>query len=93
MSVEESSTGEPGALALLRLCVVAEVDPGTLGRILGRLTNLNLTPRRVLAEAGSDDRLYIEIDIVGVSECGLALLAAKTRQDPSVFDAHWHYLC
>jgi hypothetical protein len=92
MSVEESNTEEPGELALLRLHVVAEVDPGTLGRILGRFANLNLTPRRVLAEAGSD-KLYIEVDTVGVSGHDLALLAAKVRQDPSVFDAHWHHIC
>ena len=93
MSVEESNTGEPGALTSLRLRVVAEIDPGTLGRILGRLTNLNVTPCRVLAETTSNDRLYIEIEIVGVSECGLALMAAMVRQNPSVFDANWHPIC
>jgi hypothetical protein len=93
MSVEESGPEEVGALALLRLRVVAEVDSGTLGRILGRLANLNLTPRRVLAEAASDDKLYIQVDIVGMSERDLALMASKVRQDPSVFDAHWHPIC
>jgi hypothetical protein len=37
--------------------------------------------------------LYIEIDIVGVSERGPALIAVKVRPDPSVFDAHWHPIC
>ena len=77
---------------MLRLRVVAEVDLGTLGRIIGQFANLNLTPRRVLAVAGSD-KLYIEVDIVGVSERDFALIAAKVRQDPSVFDAHWYHIC
>jgi hypothetical protein len=57
--------------------VVAACDPGALGRILGRLQNLNLTPRRVLAETTGDGRLYFEVDIVGVSERDLAPIAAK----------------
>jgi hypothetical protein len=48
---------------------------------------------RVLAETTSNDRLYIEIDIVGVSERALELIATKVRKDPSVFDVHWHPIC
>ena len=87
MCVQESDTDRPGPLSLR---VVAEPDPG---RILGRLQNLNLTPRRVLAETTGSVRLYIGVDIVGVSECDLALIAVRVRQDPSVFDTHWHPIC
>jgi hypothetical protein len=60
--------------------------------MLGRLTNLNLVASRAPVEAGCDN-LYIEVDSVGVSGHALALLAAKVRQDPSVFDALWHHVC
>lgn len=58
-----------------------------------RLQDLSLTPRRALAETTGKARLYFEVDTVGVSGRDLALIAAKVRQDPSVFDAHWHPIC
>jgi hypothetical protein len=85
--VQESDTDRPGPM---RLRAVAEPDSG---RILGRLQNLNLTPRRMLVESTSNVRLYIGVDIVGVSERDLALIVVQVRQDPSVFDAHWHPIC
>jgi len=92
MSVEEFSEEKAGSetMALLRLRVVAESDPGALVRVLERLQNLNVTPRRVIAESSSADKLYIEVDIVGLSECRLSLIALKVGQDPCVFNAYWH---
>ncbi|MEA3133825.1 MAG: hypothetical protein QOG17_1671, partial [Gammaproteobacteria bacterium] len=49
-----------------------------------------VTPRRVIAESSSADKLYIEVDIVGLSECRLSLIALKVGQDPCVFNAYWH---
>jgi hypothetical protein len=77
-------------VALTRLRVVAEADPSTLVRLLGRLQNLNITPRRVNAEFSSAGRLYIDIDLCGICQPQLALIAAKARQDICVLDAHWH---
>jgi hypothetical protein len=94
MSVEEFSEEKAGSetMALLRLRVVAESDPGALVRVLERLQNLNVTPRRVIAEASSADRLYIEVDIVGLSEGRVSLIAAKVGQDACVFNAYWHHV-
>ena len=94
MSIEEFSAEEvcPDALARLRLRVVAEADPGALVRVLQRLQNLNVTPRRVIAELSSTNKLYIEADIVGLSERRLSLIAAEVDQDPCVFDAYWHHV-
>jgi hypothetical protein len=84
MSLESSS--------LLRLHVVAEADPGALARVVERFQNLNLVPRRVLAEMGSNDLLRVEVDIFGASERELSLIAGKIREVPSIVNAYWHRL-
>ena len=40
--------------SLLRLRVVADADPGALGRVLEPFQNLNTLPRRVVAECVAD---------------------------------------
>ena len=87
MSVPESL---PKVASLLRLRVTAEADLGALSRVLERFQNLNIVPRRVVAEMGSGDVLYIQVDICGMAEERLSLITAKLNQALSIRDAHWH---
>jgi len=82
----------PSTAALLRLRVTAEADLGALSRVLERFQNLNVVPRRVVAEMGSGDVLHIQVDIVGMAEERLSLITAKLNQSLSIRDAHWHAL-
>jgi len=77
--------------SLLRLRVVAEADPGALARVLERFQNLNVLPRKVVAESGIAGALYIEVDVAGVPEETVNLIAAKLGQVPCVLKAYWHY--
>jgi hypothetical protein len=74
---------------LRRLQVVAEADLGALVRVLERFQNLNVVPRRVTAELGANDILHIAVDICGVADDRIALIANKVRQVPTIIDAHW----
>jgi hypothetical protein len=69
---------------------VADADPTALARVLERFQNLNVVPRRVTAEFGTDDILHIAVDVFGLPEDQLALIASKIRQAPSIINAHWH---
>lgn len=86
------STENPPAntSALLRLRVTAEADLGALSRVLERFQNLNIVPRRVVAEMGSGDVLYIQVDIVGIAEERLSHIAAKLASTLCIRDAYWH---
>jgi hypothetical protein len=53
---------------------------------------LNIIPRRVNAEFSLNDLLHIEVDVCGVPDEQLALIAAKIRQATSIVNAHWHRL-
>jgi hypothetical protein len=75
-----------------RLQVVADADPGAIARVVERFQNLNIIPRRVSAEFSSNDLLYVEVDVCGVLDEQLALIAAKIRQATSVVNAYWHRL-
>jgi hypothetical protein len=75
---------------LLRLRVVADADPGALARVLERFHNLNVLPRRVTGELGTDGTLHIQVDVFGLTEERLTLIAAKIGQVPSVVSAYWH---
>ncbi len=77
--------------SLLRLCVVAEADPGALARVLERFQNLNVLPRKVVAESGIAGVLYIEVDVAGLPEETVGLIAAKLGQAPCVLNAYWHW--
>jgi hypothetical protein len=78
--------------SLLRLKVVADADPGAIARVLERFQNLNVVPRRVLAEFGIGDVVHIEVDVFGLPKAQMELVAAKVREAVSVTRAYWHPL-
>jgi hypothetical protein len=59
--------------------------------VIERFQNLNVLPRRIVAEFGSTGSFHIQVDVLGVSEQTLTLIAAKIGQVPSVLSAHWHH--
>jgi hypothetical protein len=75
-----------------RLQVVADSDPGAITRVVERFQNMNIIPRRILAEFSSNDLLHIEVDVFGIADEHLALIAAKIRQATSIVSASWHRL-
>jgi hypothetical protein len=77
-------------LSLLRLRVLADPDPGALARVLERFQNLNVLPRRVIAEWGIDETLHIEVDVLGLTAEQVSLVAAKVCQHPTIVNAYWH---
>ena len=79
-------------LSLWRLRIVADNDPGAVARVLERFQNLNVSPRRIIAESTSNERFHIEVDVFGLPEEQLRVVAAKIRQSPSVVNAYWHRL-
>ena len=83
--------GAVESLSLLRLRVVAEADAGALMRVLERFQNLGVLPRRVIAEFTSSDALSIQLDVAGLEESRLTLIAAKLGEMPCVTQAYWHY--
>jgi hypothetical protein len=82
----------PDVYSRRRLQVVADADPGAIARVLERFQNLNIIPRRVTAEFASNDVLHIEVDVCGLPEEQLALIAGKIRQAPSIVNAYWHQI-
>jgi hypothetical protein len=83
--------GNVESFSLLRLRVVAEADPGALMRVLERFQNLGVLPRRVIAEFTTTDSLSIQLDVAGLEETRLSLIAAKLGELPCVTQAYWHY--
>ena len=83
--------GEVESYSLLRLRVVAEADAGVLMRVLERFQNLGVLPRRVIAEFTSSDSVSIQLDVVGMEESRLSIIAAKVGEMPFVTRAYWHY--
>jgi hypothetical protein len=79
-------------LSLWRLRIVADSDPGAVARVLERFQNLNVLPRRIIAESTSNQTFHIQVDVFGLSEEQLRLIAAKVRQSPSIVNAYWHRL-
>jgi hypothetical protein len=86
----ESDGENPTRCLCLR--VVAELDPSALPRILAYFHNLNVIPRRVVAERASSEALHIRIDVAGLQEDRLSLIAGKVAQLPGVDTAFWHVL-
>jgi hypothetical protein len=78
--------------SLWRLRVVADADPGALARVVERFQNLNVLPRRVVAEFGTNETLHIQVDVFGLSEQQLTLIAAKIAQATSIANVYWHRL-
>ena len=84
-------TSDPAQLtALMRLRVSAEGEPSALTRLLGYFQNLNVTPQRVIAELSSNCHFDVLIDVSGICEERMELLARKAVQVPSVLRAYWH---
>jgi hypothetical protein len=83
---------EDSATKALCLRVSADADPGALARVLNSFQSLNVVPRRVIAELGTTGTLYIRIDVTGLTEGHLSLIAAKIGQVPCVGNAYWHRL-
>jgi hypothetical protein len=83
--------GNVDTFSLLRLRVVAEADAGALMRVLERFQNLGVLPRRVIAEFTSSDALSIQLDVSGLEESRLTLIAAKLSEMPCVTQAYWHH--
>ena len=78
-------------LSVVRLKVFAEADSGALMRVLERFQNLGVMPRRVIAEFTTTDCMSIQVDVSGVEENRMTLIAAKLDQIPCVRQAYWHY--
>jgi hypothetical protein len=78
-------------VSLLRLRVLAEADSGALMRTLERFQNLGVVPRRVITEFSTCDTMSIQVDVCGLEEARLTLIANKLAQVPSVLGAYWHY--
>jgi (p)ppGpp synthase/HD superfamily hydrolase len=75
---------------LLRLRVVADADPGALARVLEQFQNLNVVPRRVVAEFATNDKLHMQVDIFGLTADRLTLIAAQIAETPAVISSYWH---
>lgn len=91
MTPEEVILEETATQALC-LRVNADADPGALARVLTCFQTLNVVPRRVVSELGTNGTLYIRIDVTGLTEGHLTLIAAKIGQVPYVGNAYWHRL-
>jgi hypothetical protein len=75
-----------------RLQVTADADPGAIVRVVERFQNLNIVPWRLSTEFSSNGLLHIAVDVCGISDKQLALIAGKIRQSPCIVNAYWHRL-
>jgi hypothetical protein len=82
----------PQTFSRRRLQVVADADPGAISRVVERFQNLNIVPRRMTAEFSSNDMLHIQVDVCGVPDEQMTLIAGKIRQAPCIINAYWHRL-
>jgi hypothetical protein len=92
MSASSDSSSSSSPHTRFRLRVTAEADPQSLARVLERFVNLDITPRRINAEFGINDTMHIEVDVAGLSEDRITLIAAKVGQATTVLNSFWHYL-
>jgi hypothetical protein len=76
--------------SLYRLRVVADADPGALARVLERFQNLNICPRKVLAELSTTELFHVEVIIGGVSSETIAIIAGKLGEVPCIRSAQFH---
>jgi hypothetical protein len=79
-------------VSLFRLRVVADADPGVLARVIERFQNINILPRRVIAEFGINETIHIQVDVCGIPEEQLKIVATKIGQATSIVSAYWHRL-
>jgi hypothetical protein len=77
-------------VSLFRLRVVADADPGAIARVIERFQNLNVLPRRVIAEFSVDETIHIQVDVCGLPEEQLRVIVAKISQGTSIVSARWH---
>ena len=70
----------PQTVSRRRLQVIADADPGAIARVVERFQNLNIVPRRITAEFSSNHMLHIEVDVCGIPDEQLTLIAGKIRQ-------------
>lgn len=77
---------------LLCLRISAEEDPSVLPRLLGYVQNLNVTPRRFVAEFGTNALMHLQTEVAGVAPARLDLIAAKAGQMPCVVRVYWHHV-
>ncbi len=77
---------------LLRLRVVADAEAGALMRVLERFQNLNVVPRKVLAELSLQGVFHVEIDVAGISRDRMDIIATKIGEAPCIHSARWHPL-
>jgi hypothetical protein len=89
MTVEEAGE-EPNQRLCLR--VTAELDSSALPRVLAYFQNLNVIPLRVIAEFGAIETLHIRVDVSGIAEDRMSIIAAKIGQMPGIGNAYWHRL-
>ncbi len=87
-----TNEAEDAPVAALSLRVTAELEPSALPRVLACFQNLNLIPQRVIAELGTRAEVHIRVDVFGMPEERLSLIAAKIGQMPGVANAYWHRL-
>jgi hypothetical protein len=73
------------------LRVVAEADPGVLARVIERFQNQNVVPRRVIAELGATGAIYIQVEVTGVPDVTMTLIATRLRELPCVLNSYWHF--
>jgi hypothetical protein len=77
-------------VSLFRLRVVADADPGVIARVIERFQHLNVVPRRVIAEFGINETVHIQVDVCGMPEEQVSIVAAKLSQATSIVSAYWH---
>lgn len=80
------------SIKLARVHVSSESDPGVVTRLLGQFQNLNITPRCIVAEFATTGLMHIQVDVSGLPENRLSLIAAKMHQCIPVLNAYWHWL-
>jgi hypothetical protein len=89
MTVEEEAAE---SFKLLRLRVATEADPSALARVLAHFQNLNIIPHRIVAEFATTGLMHVHVDVSGLPEARLTIIAAKIAQTVPVLNAYWHYL-
>ena len=64
----------------------------SVGRLLGHFQNLNVIPHRIVAEFATTGIIHVYIDISGLSESRMSMIAAKVGQWVPVLNVYWHWL-
>lgn len=57
--------------------MAAEADPTVVGHLFERFQNLNVFPRRVVADWGTNGQFHVHVYIAGVSEERLTLIRCR----------------